>query len=85
MLGILMAIVKFEYRYVEKLNCGTKPEHKKYIIKLKRDKCKQHIMQIVGCLMMMFPIVVLMTDTWCIKSDIIITYQDSKLNYCWNS
>jgi hypothetical protein len=34
-LGVVYAIIKFEYKYVDKLNDGTKPPHKKVLDKIR--------------------------------------------------
>lgn len=82
-IGIALAIVKFEFKYVERMNCGRRPFHKKYLEKLKRHKYIQKALQGLGVFLMVLPIFLLMTDTWCIDQEVIMKNTDSKLNYCW--
>ena len=34
-LGVVYAVIKFEYKFVDKLNDGTRPPHKKFLDKIR--------------------------------------------------
>mmetsp|Transcript_38631 Transcript_38631/g.36986 ORF Transcript_38631/g.36986 Transcript_38631/m.36986 type:complete len:106 (-) Transcript_38631:1001-1318(-) len=64
--GLVLGIVKFEFRYVEKLNNGRKPEHKKFLSALKFQKTKQKVLTLLGIFMMVFPIVLIILNALCV-------------------
>lgn len=56
LLGIALAVVKFEYKYVDKLNDGTYPFHKAIIDHLKKKKWFKGIVYSVGLLCGSLPV-----------------------------
>jgi hypothetical protein len=62
-----MGIVKFEFKYVDKLNCGASPGHKKFLENLSKKRILRNICYTVGILIMAFPLILLMIDTICVN------------------
>lgn len=64
--GLSLAIIKFEYKYVDKLNDGSYPFHKKLIEKIKTKKHFKIITYLVGLVFVAFPILIQYTNTACV-------------------
>lgn len=69
-MGIGTAIFHFEYRYVDKLNDGTKPAHKEFIDKVKDKRAFKLVCYIFGIILLISPILVLIGDASCVKNSI---------------
>jgi uncharacterized membrane protein len=83
MFGVMMGIIKFEFKYVEKLHSGERPEHKKFLEKLRKLKRKKAIFYSIGFFLMLLPLLLLMTDTIGVDKEMITIYSDSNINYLW--
>jgi hypothetical protein len=67
--GIALAIMKFEYKYVDKLNDGNKPFHKVY---LEQNMDKKHFFKVcyfLGTILFTTPVLILLGDTYCVNND----------------
>lgn len=83
MFGTIMGIVKFEFKYVEKLHSGERPEHKKFLEALRKVKWMKIMLYCLGIFLMILPILLLMTDTIGTNKDIFYSVYDSKLTFFW--
>lgn len=70
LIGVALAIFYFEYRYVDKLNDGSKPFHKDYIERITKNsltfKC---VCYAVGLTFTTLPILLLMQNASCMQGD----------------
>lgn len=70
LIGIALAILKFEYKYVDKLNDGKKPLHK---IILEQHRHKKHFKLIcysLGMFLISLPVLILLTDVACVDRNV---------------
>ena len=69
LIGIALAIFQFEYKYVDKLNDGTKPFHKDYLEKItKKSLTFKTVFYSVGLACVVTPLLVLVYNSSCIDS-----------------
>ena len=70
LIGIALAIFHFEYRFVDKLNDGTKPFHKDYIEKITKNSVTfKFATYIIGLLGVLLPLLLLTLNASCMKTD----------------
>ena len=84
LMGIALAIIKFEYKYVGTLNDGSFPVHKILIDQLKRRKFYKLTCYLVGVALSSFSVLILFSDTACVDKDPLpdMVYRD--MTYCWS-
>ncbi|CDW85512.1 UNKNOWN [Stylonychia lemnae] len=81
--GIALAILKFEYKYVDKLNDGSFPFHKKFLINLKQKKYCYAILYTVGFSLILFPLLIQLSNVACVDQSPVPDMTFKALNYCW--
>ena len=64
--GITFAIMRFEYKYVDRLNNGTKPKHKQFLEKMRYNTTWIYFSYIFGLFLCLFVCLILLTDTKCV-------------------
>jgi hypothetical protein len=64
--GIMFAIMRFEYKYVDKLSDGSKPKHKIFLEKFRYSEYAKYISYFLGFSICFFLTFILITDTNCI-------------------
>lgn len=84
MLGIALAIMKFEYKFVGTLNDGTTPFHKILIEKMKQNISRKFIGYVAGLLLILFSVFILISDTTCINNESANDLAIYNLNFCWS-
>lgn len=65
--GIAFAIMRFEYKYVDKLSDGQKPRHKIFLDKFRYNEIAKYFSYFFGFFLCTFLIFILMSDTKCIQ------------------
>eukprot|EP00347_Sterkiella_histriomuscorum_P007239 403349727 len=81
--GVVLAIIKFEYKYVDKLNDGTYPFHKQFIDKFKEKKYFKLILYTVGILGVTIPVLIQYWNVSCVDQSPLKDTQIAPLTYCW--
>ena len=75
----------FEYKYVEKLNDGSVPFHKKFLDSLKKKHYIKAILYCVGVFLVLMPILLLLWDTSCVDKEPIDDLNFRDYNFCWST
>lgn len=84
-MGIALAIIKFEYKFVGTLNDGTKPFHKSFIDKFRSNRLHKFICYTLGLILSLFSVLILISNNSCVDKN---TAPDNKFRnsaYCWSS
>lgn len=84
-IGIGIAIIKFEYKYVGTINDGIEPIHKVFFDKWKNRLVSKILAYTIGSILVALPLLVLYDETNCVNKDPIYTLQFKPLQYCWNT
>ena len=66
LLGIGLAIIKFEYKFVGTLNDGSKPFHKPIIDHFRKNKLHKLISYFIGLSLCIFSVLIMLTNTNCV-------------------
>lgn len=65
--GITFAIIRFEYKYVDRLSDGTRPRHKLFFDRIKNNSCIKYSSYFFGFFLCFFISLILLNDTYCLK------------------
>jgi len=85
MFGIALAIIKFEFRYVDKLSDGSHPKHKYYLNKIRNSKMTKWSLYFAGTAICCFIVFVLQTDALCTPYDQHSPLYALQFKPCWDS
>jgi len=89
LIGMALAIFHFEYRYVDKLNDGSKPFHKDYLQKIVQNSWVfKTFCYTIGFLCLSVPLLLQVYNATCIKDDNVqdqMYYLDEDIQYCWKN
>ncbi|CDW80987.1 UNKNOWN [Stylonychia lemnae] len=83
--GILIGIIKFEYKYVGTLNDGSKPFHKSLIDRFKKKRENKIIAYICGISLCLFILLIMITNTQCANQDLAPKDKYATINLCWGT
>eukprot|EP00347_Sterkiella_histriomuscorum_P003458 403364220 len=84
-IGIALAIIKFEYKFVGTLNDGSKPFHKPIIDHFKKNTTHKIFSQIIGLILAIFSVLILITNNKCVDKREIPLNELKQLDYCWSN
>lgn len=82
-MGIALAIIKFEHKYVGTLNDGSKPFHKVIIDKMTQYRGYKLISYTLGIALALFSVLILISDTYCVDKNPAKDMEYKELTYCW--
>jgi hypothetical protein len=84
-----LAIFHFEYRYVDKLNDGSKPFHKDYLQKIVQNSwIFKTFCYSIGFLCLSVPLLLQVYNASCMNDDNVqdqMYYLDKDIQYCWKN
>ena len=84
-MGVVYAVIKFEYKFVDKLNDGSRPPHKKFLDKIRDNFHLQILCYLFGLFLMCLPIVIFVTDIDYSKIESIKYQTYTPLPFVWGT